>query len=137
MATNWFSGWGGGQGPPQREGPIGGGPADPNFPTQPQHAPQQPLTMEQMMQVLGASVLNTNQTVGYLAQTLQQNAGGSAGSGSQGYRALKPKKELVSLSADNARTLMTELMQFEVDLGELGVAVTSEAAYRQLRAMCF
>ena len=31
---------------------------------------------------------------------------------------------------------MTELMQFEVDLGELGVAVTSEAAYRQLRAMC-
>ena len=97
MATNWFGNWGGGQGPPQagfigggptdpnfpqqRQGPIGGVPADPNFPT------QQPLTMEQMMQVLGASVLSTNQTVGYLAQTLQQSAGSSAGSGSQGYRA--------------------------------------------------
>ena len=31
---------------------------------------------------------------------------------------------------------MIELADFEVDLGELGVPVHSEAAYRQLRAVC-
>ena len=31
---------------------------------------------------------------------------------------------------------MIELADFEVDLGELGIPIQSEAAYRQLRAVC-
>ena len=42
---------------------------------------------------------------------------------------------MTRIKAQDARSLMVELAQFEVDLGELGVPVYSEAAYRQLRAM--
>ena len=39
-------------------------------------------------------------------------------------------------SLQSARTLMMELDAFGVDMGELGVNLHSEAAYRQLCAMC-
>ena len=52
------------------------------------------------------------------------------------YRGLKPKKDLVSITAISSRQLMTELYQLEVDLDELGIPTKSEAGYRQLRAQC-
>ena len=120
--------------------------------------------IRQLIATLGASVHHANQNLASLAQGLwqsQQNlvyvtthmyqgltniaqairgapAGGwsSESRGNQeGYRELKPKKDMTKVTAQDAKTLMVELAQFEVDLGELGVAVASEAAYRQLRAM--
>ena len=52
-----------------------------------------------------------------LANALQA---ANLGSGSdQGYRHLKPKKDLQKITAGDAKTLMIELADFEVDLGEL------------------
>ncbi len=87
-----------------------------------------------LIQSLGQSAVNTNASVNHMAQVLADQAGSR--DGNQGYRALKPKKDMTRISADNARILMTELMQFEVDLNELGLVCMSGAAYRQLRAMC-
>ena len=42
---------------------------------------------------------------------------------------------MTSITAENARGLMNELAQFEIDLGEIGAPLRSEEAYRQLRAM--
>ena len=63
-----------------------------------------------------------------------QGANQSTGRSDQGYRNLKPKKDLQRITASDAKTLMIELADFEVDLGELGIPVQSEPAYRQLRA---
>ena len=80
------------------------------------------------------SIASTNDAVTALANVLQ---GANLGSGSdQGYRHLKPKKDLQKITASDAKTLMIELADFEVDLGELGVPIQSEAAYRQFRAVC-
>jgi len=123
-------------------------------------APQQDLgdTIRDLVQALGASTLNTNQQMGFLAnnlghmaqetnrnitqlgQFMQHGAQGHAprsdDHGAGGYRTLKAKKDITSISAASAQTLMLELDQFEVDLGELGVHLQTEAAYRQLRAQC-
>ena len=53
----------------------------------------------------------------------------------QGYRHLKAKKDITQVTCDGAEGLMIELVQFEVDMGELGVSLLIEAAYRQLRAV--
>ena len=53
----------------------------------------------------------------------------------QGYRHSKPKNDITKVTCDGAEGLMIELVQFEVDMGELGVSLMSEAAYRQLRAV--
>ena len=63
------------------------------------------------------------------------SGGGSGDAASHGYRALKPKKDMTKITADDARKLMSEISSFEIDLNELGIAKFSEAAYRQLRAM--
>ena len=39
------------------------------------------------------------------------------------------------MTAESVEGLMIELVQFEVDMGELGVPLQSEAAFRQLRAV--
>jgi hypothetical protein len=39
------------------------------------------------------------------------------------------------VSAESVCALVVELVQFEVDLGELGLSLSSEAAYRQLCAV--
>ena len=85
-----------------------------------------------------------NSTMGAMAHSVQEatasvghgGAGSSQDLGAQGDSALKPKKEITSVTAADAKTLMMELDSFLVDLGELGIVETSEAAYRQLRAMC-
>ena len=56
--------------------------------------------------------------------------------GDSGYRALKPKAQMSSVKSDNAFDLMMQMMQFETDLGEVGVQLNSEGAYRQLKAQC-
>jgi hypothetical protein len=83
-----------------------------------------------MMQMM----YQTNQQIGFLAQALTVDA--QARQANQGYRTLKPKRDITSIECENAEQLMVELMQFEVDLGELGVPVRSEAAFRQLKASC-
>ena len=108
------------------------------------------------MQQMAASSMNTDQRLNQLGdhlgfmsqqnmamfqqnQTLMQqmntNRSGS-GDDSGGYRTLKPRKEITAITADNVQALMEELDQFEVDLGELGLHLQTEQAYRQLRAMC-
>ena len=62
--------------------------------------------------------------------------GGGGGAGDHGYRNLKPKNDITKISADTARTLMVELAQFKIDVGELGVPPISEAGYRHFRAVC-
>ena len=112
--------------------------------------------VRQLILALGTSVHHCNENINNLAQgmwnsqaTLHHGFGvmqqgfasvsqgtGSGGQGSSdGYRALKPKKDMTKVKAQDARSLMIELAQFEVDLGELGVPIYSEASYRQLRAM--
>ena len=117
-----------------------------------------PMTLQDtvmgMMDAITQSTVHTNQRfaqfadhMGYmqqqnaqhmhqLGQAMQQGMGKGSGDDAGGYRALKPKKEITAITADNAAALMMELDQFEVDMGELGVHLQTEAAYRQLRAMC-
>jgi len=93
-------------------------------------------TMQMLIETMGSTVVNTNNQLQMLAQTLEASSRAQGDRGSQqGYRALKPKKEMSRVSAESARVLMTELMDFENDLGELGINTMSEAAYRQLRVM--
>ena len=84
---------------------------------------------------LANSITQTSDAVAALANALQ-GANLNNSNSDQGYRHLKPKKDLQKVTANDAKTLMIELADFEVDLGELGVPVHSEAAYRQLRAVC-
>ena len=91
-------------------------------------------TTNEMMQFMAS---HNAQMSSQMAQGFQ-NMAASAGSGdasSHGYRALKPKKDMTKITADDARKLMGEISSFEIDLNELGIAKLSEAAYRQLRAM--
>ena len=50
------------------------------------------------------------------------SGGGSGDAASHGYRALKPKKDMTKITADDARKLMSEISSFEIDLNELGIA---------------
>ncbi len=118
------------QGPQTVPGPTGAPQPGPGF----QYAGgtfQDDIRM--LIQTMGSSVVNTNAQLGSLANALHVQA--AQQQQNQGYRALKPKRDLTKISADNARSLMIEIMQFEVDLGALGVNKNSEAAYRQLRAV--
>ena len=96
--------------------------------------------LRELITAMGASVVATNNSVQVLSQTVHNlaatrtNAGGDGGTG-HGYRNLKPKKDITKITADSARSLMVELAQFEIDLGERGVPPLSEAGYRQLRAV--
>ena len=83
----------------------------------------------EVIAAMGAAVVNTNNIVSHLAGTLEAQAQGGAG-----YRELKAKKELTKIRAHDARSLMQEFTQLDVNLEKFGVSVQSEAAYRQLRA---
>jgi len=141
--ANQFGGY---QVPPQPNGPPGGGPG----------IPIDENLARDLIAALGASVVHTSTQVGNLAQAqaqsnlfaaqanqthaaaMQQIAGawrGGGGGEESGYRTLKPKHELTKIKAANAKDLMEEMAQFEVDLGELGIQAHSEAAYRQFRAV--
>ena len=92
----------------------------------------------QMMGALGEQAVRSQQSIDLIARTLAgqgQQRGGGDGGNDPGYRHLKPKKDITHISGRDAKTLMLEWVQFEIDLGELGVVIPSEAAYRQLRAM--
>ena len=127
-------------------GPPGGFQGAPNFqgfqdPGPP--GPQEFLNAIQMgMQNLTMNAMNTNQQMAGLANQVgilraeaserdeardAQHAaalaggmlgggGGARDGGDAGYRALKPKKEMTKVNAEDARKLMTEMAQFEVDL---------------------
>ena len=69
-----------------------------------------------------------------LVNGIRQIGRGAQGA-DQGYCHLKPKMDITKVTCDGAEGLMIELVQFEVDMGELGVSLLSEAAYRQLRAV--
>ena len=79
------------------------------------------------------TVAATSEAVAGLANAFRNDRGQNPQA--ECYRHLKPKKDLQKITAIDAKTLMIELADFEVDLGELGVPTQSEAAYRQLRAV--
>ena len=122
MAWNqWNDPWA--NNPPPQGGGGGGANVDGNL-------------VRDLIAAMGASIVNTNQNIAYLGQTMAQanaQARNSSG-GDHGYRLLKPKKDITKITCDGPEELLVEIMQFEVDMGELGVHLYSEAAYRQLRA---
>jgi len=97
---------------------------------------QSHLQTQQSMMATQQAVTNMaysqQQTVNNLANVVQKGAG--RGADSSGCRPLKPKKEIAAVTAKGAEDLMSEMIQFEIDLGEIGVSPHSEAGYRQLRA---
>ena len=95
---------------------------------------QRTSEMMQFMTLQNAQI-NSQMAQGFQSMSANQGSGGSSDTASHGYRALKPKKDMTKVTADDARRLMNEISCFEVDLNELGIAKFSEAAYRQLRAM--
>ena len=54
-----------------------------------------------------------------LTNTIQVSAH-SSDRREHGYQELKPKKDLWETTASDAKTLVIELADFEIDLGELG-----------------
>ena len=99
-------------------------------------AAQAQQTAEMMQFIAQQSVQMSSQMVqGFQSMAANKGSGRAGELASHGYRALKPKKDMTKITADDARKLMTEISSFEVDLDELGIAKFSEAAYRQLRAM--
>ena len=69
------------------------------------YMPQQQVSPNELLQQLTQSV------------TLMANALGTAEasrSSHQGYRALKPKRDITSITAESAKALMTEIVQFEI-----------------------
>ena len=75
------------------QGPVGGGPL--------------PATsLNDVLFQIGASLVNTNNQIGQLAQTVQQwpsdGTGGGHGDGDRGYRTLKPKKEMTRITAEKS-----------------------------------
>jgi len=88
--------------------------------------------MYDLVHVIGNSMVNMNEQMANLAYALQNN---QQSSGDSGFRAMKPKKELTPVTAETARVLITEQMNVETELGELGQSMRSEAAFRQLRAL--
>ena len=85
-----------------------------------------------MVEAMGASVIATNNQMTKLATIVARQSDNSSNSG---YPALRPKKDMVKVTAESARALMMELSQFDVDLNALGLHVLSEAAYRQRRSV--
>ena len=80
-----------------------------------------------MMQALTQSSLLT-------ANALQQMGGlmaeeNTKRQANQGYRSLKPKRDVTQIKCHDAASLMEEIMCFETDLHELGVTTTGEAAF--------
>lgn len=52
----------------------------------------------------------------------------------QGFRTLKPKREFLRISCKTREAFVDELVQFEIDMNELGIKMHSEACFFQLRA---
>ena len=124
------------QGQPMGKGKGGARPIGPQAAGPPPGlgaVPTTPFTdpMQATVHLMAQSVQQTSQQLMYMISNQQQSTGGN-----QGYRALKPKASLTTIKADTPKDLMLQVMQFEIDLGELGVNIRSEAAYRQLRSMC-
>ena len=95
--------------------------------------PQNGSDMGAMLQALTNSSLMTAASVREMQQVMTQNY--QATQDRQGYRQLKPKREVTKVTAADERTLVEELMNFELDLQELGVTDLTETAFFQLRAV--
>ena len=62
------------------------------------------------------SIANTNEAVANFANVMAQGANPGQNNSEHGYRNLKPKKDLQKITAADAKTLMLEQADFEVDL---------------------
>ena len=125
----------GGAGAHQQMPPDGSGMPGPQHQMPPPGAAGTNGDLYQLLHLLGQAQLTATHQMQAMMSVVQQSGNGSASRGQQGYRALRPKKDITKITASGARALMIELNQFEIDLGELGVSTGSEAAYRQLRAI--
>ena len=97
-------------------------PPDPNAPP-----PALQETTQTLITVMGLSIAQQRKELSQFAEVV---ADSTRRDGNQCYRALKPKKDITKVTASDARTLMSELAQFGIDLGELGLPIHSEAGYR-------
>ena len=86
-----------------------------------------------MMAALAKASLVSSNMLYQLGGIVQQNF--TRQQAQQGYRTLKPKRDVTQVTCATAELLMEELIQFEIDLQELGVTVFAEAAFFQLRAV--
>ena len=68
---------------------------------------------------MGTSVVHTNNAIQYMIAVYAETQANQREDA--GYRQLKPKKDVTKVTAEDAKTLMVELVQFEVDMGEIGV----------------
>ncbi len=85
-----------------------------------------------MAALTNASLVSSNMLY-QLGGIVQQNY--TRQQAQQGYRTLKPKRDVTQVTCATAELLMEELIQFEIDLQELGVTGFAEAAFFQLRAV--
>ena len=53
----------------------------------------------------------------------------------QGYRQLKPKRDVSQITASTSEVLIDEFLDFETDIAELGLPIASVAAFAHLRAV--
>ena len=100
-----------------------------------------PRFVQEIIVAMGAAVVNTNNAVANTNAAVNQltaavQQGDLQHDANKGFRQLKPKKDITNITADDAPTLMVQMDQFEIDLGELGMQPQTEAGYRQLRAVC-
>ena len=70
--------------------------------------------IRQLIIAMGASVVNTNNNINHLGQTIA-----AAQQEQAGYRHLKPKKDVTKITCDGAEELLVEMVQFEVYMAEL------------------
>ena len=82
--------------------------------------------IRELIDALGASIVNTNLNIQQLAGVVaNQNRDDRDRNG--GFRQLKPKKDLTNITAEDAASFMIQMLQFEIDLGEIGLSARSEA----------
>jgi hypothetical protein len=98
-----------------------------------QYPPASGTEVAQMLQALTNSSLVTANMLQELGGTITRNYQNQLNN--QGYRQLKPKREIAAVTCQNAETLMEELLNFEIDMQELGVVEKAEAALFQLRSV--
>jgi hypothetical protein len=96
--------------------------------------PNSGTDMGQMFAALTNASLTSTAMLHELGGIISQQA--TRQQANQGYRTLKPKRDITQVTCATAELLMAELIDFEIDLQELGVRQRAEAAFFQLRAVC-
>ena len=82
---------------------------------------------------IGEAMMQTQQSLQMLAAVMTDDR--RRRDTQQGYRQLKPKRDVSAVTASSREGLIDELTQFEIDMNEVGMNMFSEASFFQLRAI--